>query len=369
MMTRIFNYANKLLHLNDEIRTITESRPSRNNRRYTTSVIAGSLFTMVLCRLGSFNSFDRNKDRRIWKRLLGRNAAPGSADTLGRRSAQIDANSVQALLLRCNRRMRRCKALRPLRKGGYAAVVIDGHEVGCSYLRDFGESPCLQREIDYNGGKRTQYYQRLVTAVLVCDGHTQLLDVEMQLPGEDEVAAALRLLERISPCYSHLFDVVMADGLYAQAPFFKAVRAMNKHVIAVLKNERRDLTQDVRSLLPITQAVRFKRGKEQTVRVEARDIENLETWTRVGLPVRVVHTVETSTRVRQACFKKNCCHVKSKPYRLNGCGLPRCHAKPFPPKTSSIRPITGGTLKTNALTSCQPIGMPITFTNTTLMPF
>lgn len=274
---------------------------------------------------------------------MGRKNKLCSADTLGRRVVNIDAETVRALLLNCNRKMRRNKALEPLRKGGYAALVMDGHEINCSYHRDFGDSICLQREIPQkDGSKRTQYYQRIVTAVLVCKGHTLLLDMEMQLPDEGEVAVALRLLERISLHYSHLFDVVMGDGLYAQAPFFKAVRAMNKHVIAVLKDERRDLTEDVRSTFPIVQPTSFKRGKKNKIDVKAWDIEDLKSWPQTGLNVRVVRTEETRTIIRQSYKKKNSFHVRGRPRLSSGCGLQHYRARLLTLKTSSTLHTTAG---------------------------
>lgn len=309
MLARIISYANKVLGLRDALGDIKEAQKSHDNRQNSTGVIAGCLMTMALCRLGSFNAVETSKGRKIWKQLMGQENKICSADTLGRRTVAIDADSVRALLLNVNRKMRRNKVFDVLRKGGYAAVVMDGHEINCSYLRDFGNSVCLEREITQkNGSKRTQYYQRIVTAILVCKGQTLLLDMEMQHPGEGEVAVALRLLARINLHYAHLFDVVMADGLYAQAPFFKAVRAMNKHVIAVLKDERRDLTEDVRLLLPSTNPVSFKRGDHDRINVQAWDIEDLTSWPQTGQTVRVVRTLETKTIVRQAHRKKNFAH-------------------------------------------------------------
>jgi hypothetical protein len=40
-----------------------------------------------------------------------------------------------------------------------------------------------------------------------------LLDGEAQLPGEDEGAAALRLLKRVLPAYPRAFRWLVADGL------------------------------------------------------------------------------------------------------------------------------------------------------------
>jgi len=53
------------------------------------------------------------------------------------------------------------------------------------------------------------------------EGRTVLvLDAEPQRPGEGEVAAALRLLERVLTRYPRAFDVVLADGRYADPRVF-----------------------------------------------------------------------------------------------------------------------------------------------------
>jgi len=75
-----------------------------------------------------------------------------------------------------------------------------------------------------------------------------LLDIEPILPGEDEVAAASRLFERVCPVFPKAFDVVTVDGLYTRTGFFDLALSHNKHVIAVLKDNRRDLLQDANSL-------------------------------------------------------------------------------------------------------------------------
>lgn len=352
MLTRIIGYANKMFGLRKGIGTITESTKKRNNRHYATGVIAGCLMTMALCRFGSFNAVEKQKRKKAWKYLLGHDNQSCSADTLGRRAATIQPESLQALLRSSNRKLRRSKALCPLRKGGYAAIVIDGHEINCSYLRDFGDSPCLERLIKQkDGSARTQYYQRLVCAALVCEGHTQLLDMEMQLPGEGEIATALRLLRRLEPDYSHLFDLILADGLYAQGPFFKAARQMNKHVIAVLKDERRDLTEDARLLLPTVKATSFQRGKKGKISTVAWDVEDLTGWPQAGQDVRVVRTLESKTVTRQAWKKKNYPLQRRKQRQASGCGSRHCRIKHSRRRTLSTSPITGGISRTTALTN------------------
>jgi toxin ParE1/3/4 len=74
------------------------------------------------------------------------------------------------------------------------------------------------------------------------------LDAEPIRPGEDEVAAAVRLLDRVVQSHPLAFDVAAGDGLYARGDFFNHVRSKGKHALAVLKDENRDLLKDARGL-------------------------------------------------------------------------------------------------------------------------
>jgi hypothetical protein len=123
-----------------------------------------------------------------------------------------------------------------------------------------------------------------------------MLDAEPQRPREDEVAAALRLLDRVVKAYPRAFDVVAADGLYAVAPVFNHIVEKGKHVIAVLKDDRRDLYEDALSLMEAMRPTILKEGR---CRLECWDIEGFTSWPQVRHPVRVVRTTETRTVKRQ----------------------------------------------------------------------
>jgi hypothetical protein len=56
---------------------------------------------------------------------------------------------------------------------------------------------------------------------------------------------AQRLLERVMTAYPRAFGLALADALYATAPFFNFLSARRKHVLVVLKDEWRNLYQDV----------------------------------------------------------------------------------------------------------------------------
>ena len=96
-----------------------------------------------------------------------------------------------------------------------------------------------------------QYYHRQVTLQLLAAAPAGgepvrlLLDAEAQRPGEEEVATARRLLERVLAAYPQAFDVVLADALYATARFVNFLLERGKDAVIVLKDERRNLYQDV----------------------------------------------------------------------------------------------------------------------------
>jgi len=123
-----------------------------------------------------------------------------------------------------------------------------------------------------------------------------LLDHEPQRPGEEEVETALRLLARVIPAYPRAFDLVLADALYAEAPFFNFLLAHGKHALAVLKDERRNLYQDVAGLFDHEAP---QPGSYRSRQCHWWDFPDLLTWPQVQAPVRVVRSLETYTVRRQ----------------------------------------------------------------------
>jgi hypothetical protein len=150
-----------------------------------------------------------------------------------------------------------------------------------------------------------QYYHRDVTLSLVGEGLRLLLDAEPLRPGEDEVTAAMRLLDRVVQAYPRAFDVVGGDGLYAQARFFNHVRALGKHVIAVLKSEQRDLWTDACGLWERMPPTIVWSGER---RRECWDLGGFKTWPQCPCQVRVVRSVESWQVRRQLDKQMEGCH-------------------------------------------------------------
>jgi hypothetical protein len=258
-------------------------------------VVVKSVLAMFWARLGSLHALESVSAARFWKSWLQQPLA--SADTVGRVYSLLELEGLRTGLHHLYTRLKRNKALPTV--GGLAVAVIDGHESHASYRRHC--SGCLERTIHAEQGDRLQYYHRQVVLMLVAGERAGkpalrlLLDLEPQRLGEDEVAAALRLLERVLARYPRAFEVVLADGLYAQAPFFNFLLGHRKHALVVLKDPRRDLYQDAFGLF---QRVAPKPGQFRSRDCQWQDVEDLRSWPQVQAPVRVVRS--------QECYSQRC---------------------------------------------------------------
>lgn len=270
-------------------------RDGRQAPRIATEIVLRAVVVMALARMGSLNRLELSRRNPYWKTWLG--VKVPSADVMGDVGAVLDMAGLRQALGQVYHRRKRNKSMRPL-EGGLVALVLDGHECAQSDLLQWAGA--LVREIKTLNESYLQHYQRIVVASLVFQGGCLLLDAELQRPSEDEVAAATRLLERVVQAFPRAFQVVVGDGLYARSDFFQRVLAHHKDVIAVLKDERRDLLTDARSLFSEVKPMTFVKGK---TRYRCWDVEGLTSWASLARPVRVVRSVET-TRVKPRRAKK-----------------------------------------------------------------
>jgi hypothetical protein len=274
--------------LSSRLDRLTDARPQP---RIATAVIVRSLLVMIVTRLGSLNAVEQTHSSLFWRRFLG-DALP-SADTLSRVAAQMDPDPVRQALLELYTDLKRNKALPPPWHG-LMPLVLDGHESHSTERRHCPD--CLERRILTSQGEHIQYYHRHVTALLLGRDFPILLDAEPQRAGEDEIATAHRLLERLLKNYPRAFDVVLGDALYTDPRLYNFLLDHGKDVLTVLKNENRNLLADARALFESASPQRLTDGS--TTR-EVWDLQGFTTWPQVSRPVRVVRSRETTNIRRQ----------------------------------------------------------------------
>jgi hypothetical protein len=288
VLRRLIGYAEKIFDLGEVLGAVSDQRL---RPRIPTAALLQSVLVLYWARLGSLNALEAVRGASFWKRWLGQELA--SADTVGRVHAQLENAGLRRGLQQVYGRLKRNKALRGV--GEWDVAVLDGHENHASYRRHC--RGCLQRTVRTEQGEKVQFYHRQVTLLLRCEKMRLLLDVEAQLPGENEVTTALRLLERVLPAYPRAFQLLLADALYAQAPFLNFLIGHGKQVLLVLKEERRDLYKDVLGLLPL---VAPQKGQYRSRDCLWWDGSDLTSWSNVSVPVRVVRSEETYQVRRQS---------------------------------------------------------------------
>lgn len=289
IFSRLLKYCQKVFNVEDEIAVVKDKRIKP---QIQTSTVLKSVLAMGFGQQGSLNALEQSKESGFWDRWLG--VKMPSADTIGRVMGVVDNEDIRQVLKSVYLKMKRNKALKPL-PGNKVALIIDGHEVRASYLRHC--SDCLERKTKINEGEEMQYYHRIVSGMLLVKGFAIPIDIEEQRRGEDEVAAATRMLERIFKNYPKAFQIILTDGLYPRAGFFELALKHKKDVIAVLKDERRDLLQDARGM--------FKWQEPNGVHCEGKttikywDMEGFSSWDTLKYNVRVVRTIEETIVKRQ----------------------------------------------------------------------
>lgn len=294
ILRRLIAYAEKVFQLSDTVVAgVVDRRPQP---RIPVSHVVKSIAVLFWTRMGSLNALELAAHSSFFRRWLGQPVC--SADSVGRVTALMDAEGLRRSLHHIYDRLKRNKALPDQR--GLAVAVLDGHESHASYRRHC--SGCLERTLRSGNTERTQYYHRQVTLMLLpaarpgCDPLRLLLDLEPQSAGEDEVSAALRLLKRVIGAYPRGFDLVLADALYSTAPVFNFLLARGKHVLTVLKDDRRNLYQDATALFAAFPPVE---GSFRSRKCLWWDFPGLLSWPQVNAPVRVIRSRETRTVRRQ----------------------------------------------------------------------
>ena len=239
---------------------------------------------MFLCRLPNFNELEQQRGKRNWQRWLSGHELP-SADALAYVAERINPDDLRQCQRQIYATLKRNKMLQPRR--GWMLAAVDGHEIGCSEARCCDH--CCQRELKTKTGTKTQYYHRVVALQLLGQNFRLMLDVESVLPGEDEVAAAARLIERVLHHHPRSFDVLTADAIYLRPSVIHLMTQHDKHLVAVLEANQPDLLAEARTLLAREDPKVV--CQDAKCEIEHRELDGFCTES-ITTPLRVLHSHE-----------------------------------------------------------------------------
>jgi hypothetical protein len=238
-LSQFVTYAQKRFDLHWLAGAFTDARPRPEipSRAVWLSLVLGEVV-----RIPSLLQLQEETRLPQWQRWVGY-SHPISHDSFGYVSERLDPGQLRRAGIWINRKLKRGKAFEAGKLKGLLAVSLDANEEFRSDHRCCED--CLSREITCKnaGGqevKKIQYYHKQVYAQLSGPQLSAILDFEPMRQGEEECAAALRLLRRMRQKYGpRFFDLIVVDSWYANGPFLSAVvQELGWPVIAVLKQER-----------------------------------------------------------------------------------------------------------------------------------
>jgi hypothetical protein len=309
LLRGLWSYGDKVFALSQRLSAVGNHR---SQPEIPTRSISATLFLGALLRVGSFLQLQAETARPGWQRLTGWSRRI-SDDALVYALERYYLQDLRQVLVDINKTLKRNKALESAKINGLLVVALDANEQFHSRHRCC--EACCQRTLqikDKDGQLRevTEFYHRQVYAQLHGPACSIILDLEPIRPGQDETAAALRLLGRMRRLYGpRYFDVVTVDAWYATEPFFKAVLKLGWPVVAVLKQERYDIYKEAtvlsREQTPTQMEVAEREiklwdvrdlsfGKSSSMRVVLAE-ESWEQNQRVG-PEKIQQTVQSRWR-------------------------------------------------------------------------
>lgn len=158
-------------------------------------------------------------------------ARPFGDDALAYFTERLDPEPTRRALVGLVRRAKRNKAFDA---GPWIGLAIDGTGAGRSQKRT-----CA---LCHEQGKG--YGHKLAAISVVGAGLDLPFDVEFYVPGENELTAAKRLLERTMSSLGRRFaDYLVVDGLYSGAPFLHLAGDLGLPVVAALKDNLPELRE------------------------------------------------------------------------------------------------------------------------------
>jgi hypothetical protein len=275
-LAQFLQYAAKVFDLKRLLRSV---RDGRSEPQVPVLPLALCLVLGVVLRIGShLDLAHQTKHRRRWRHLCGLKA-PVQHEIFGYVTERMHPEDWRANQATLAKHLKRNKALESCKINGLLFLSIDANEHFASFSRTCPR--CCRRQVEVldEAGKKvkvTQYYHRYVFAHLSGPKFNLVLDVEPILPGEEECAAALRLLGRIRRLYGpRFFDGITADAWYAKGPFLRALDKLGWLWVVVLKREAMELFREAIQLSQGVQPDANFQDPERTRQVQLWEVKDL----------------------------------------------------------------------------------------------
>lgn len=224
-----------------------------------------------------------------WRARLGLKPEDGgSPDSAARILEDLSVEEWNAMLLEDFFIARRAGILTDEGQYGLRCAALDLNELFKSEKVHCELCQVREKTVrDANGEPQIvkEYYHQAVALSWISGEIPFPIGWEILRPGEGELTAALRLLERLLPLLRKSLDLVVGDALYCCRPFFETVCEAGLHAMAI-SSEQTEMDQEM-DLLIETDPPRLVPGTEGDVAVW--NLES-EAWkSELKRKLRIIH--------------------------------------------------------------------------------
>jgi hypothetical protein len=223
-MRQMRSYADKVFAKEDRLGGMSDAR--RDPTLPLGAVLATWQWGMIRRTPSTEQIGDLLRDRR-WRARLGlKPEAGGSAD---RAAEVLDGLAVEEwneMMIQDFFIARRAGVLTEEGQYGKRCAALDLNELFSSEKIHCPQCQVREKTVQAEQGEKRrvrEYYHQAVALVWISGPIPFVLGWELLAPGEGELTAALRLLERLLPRLRKSLDLILGDALYGCRPFFKTV--------------------------------------------------------------------------------------------------------------------------------------------------
>jgi len=237
-------YLDKVFDWTAAVPMMTEGR---QNPTHPWPKVFDAVFLASACQFGPVHRIEAECRDGVLRKRIG----PLSEDTIGYALERQSPEEVFDLGCLVARQLKRNGVLQSDWARGQVVAAVDGIEICSSYCRCC--QACLERsverKVDSQMEKGTQYYHRLSAVTVVSTPFPVFLGIRFQKSGETEVACSLALLqELVAKLGKRFVDILVADALYLQTPFIRALEPLGLEWVINLKDNQPDLAAEAERL-------------------------------------------------------------------------------------------------------------------------
>ena len=282
-LDKVFDFPSKVGALPD----------SRQSPRHHGKKIFDAVFLGAACQFPAVHRIETECQSGALSKRIG----SLSEDAIGYALERQDPGAIFNLGCDLARQLKRNGIFRSKWSRGLVVAAVDGIEICSSFARscDYCMERKVEHKVDGQLREELQYYHRICAVTIVSSAFPIPLGIRFQKDGETEVSCSLSLLHDLLDRVGRRFlDLLVADALYLQAPFVRAVEDLGLDWVINLKENQPELLAEAQRLTAGAALHRDGDEKQELQHWHAPEVY----WPVADRSVRVVKTVRTQHKNR-----------------------------------------------------------------------